>query len=105
MENQLLNKVNLVLSISLKVLLVIAILTLPFHLILIPNNYQICAKKSLSLEYTILTTNDENEFIEKWNKADMGTRLKFTENAGFKKLQELGIIYPASVNSNTGILN
>lgn len=92
MENLLLNKVNLLLSVSSKALIVVAILSMSFHFILIPNNYQICAKRSLSLEYTFLTTNDENEFIQKWNKADMGERLKFNDNVGFRKLQELGII-------------
>jgi hypothetical protein len=105
MDNPKVNKVNLELSISSKALIVGALLTMPFHFILIPYNYQICAKRSLSFEYTFLTTNDENEFIEKWNKADMRARLKFMENMGFKKLQELGIIYPVSENSNTGILN
>jgi hypothetical protein len=96
MENQLLNKVNLLLSVSSKAIIVVAMLSLPFHFILIPNNYQICAKRSLSLEYTFLTTNDENEFIDKWNKADMRERLKFNDNAGFKKLEDLGIIVSAN---------
>ena len=92
MENQLLNKVNLLLSVSSKALIVVVMLTMPFHFILIPNSFQICTKRSLSFEYTFLTTNDENEFIEKWNKAELSERLKFNDNAGFKKLEELGII-------------
>ncbi len=77
------------------IIAIVLILTLPFHYI--PSQMRMFPKKTLTFNYTIITEDDIEGFVERYNNArkslDFLKIQEIRDEPVVKKLMEEGIIY------------
>ena len=71
--------------------------TLPFHYV--PSQMTVFPKDHLTFSYTIITQDDIDELIERYNKASFFEKNAMNNESIVRKLKEKGIIYDKSLTN------
>jgi hypothetical protein len=73
------------------------VITLPFHYV--PSSLQVFPKDNLSLSYTIITQEDVDNLLKRYNDCESGFQQQSIRNEPlFRKLSEHGIIFDKKSN-------
>ena len=80
------------------IIVAILALTLPFHYI--PSRMMMFPKSNLTFSYTIISEDDINSIIERYNNASLFQRIAMNNEPIIRKLMEKGILLEKKAESS-----